>query len=390
MHRQNHRAANYAVVIAIVLTVLLSFAALAVDISYMRLASLQAQNAADAGAHAALVAYRRTSDEDEAREVAMEVLSQNVIVGKTVTIDESTDITFGGWDYDLSEFDSNSAFTNAVKVDVARNSDADDGPINLLVAPIIGYETTDVAASATGAVRSRDVMLVLDTTRSFKDEIEDAKSALLAFLDYMYNDGETAPMDRIGLATFVGAGEIHTELTYVDDNYDDLYDTWEDEVDYCEDLVWDMHHAPEMQDCCGPTTCVYWPSVPYWWTAGTNQSGGLEVASEHLIDNGNPYALKTIVLISDGQPCCWGPGVWPACDTDRTNAGYIEADYAYANDISIFSVSFNYPYNATQSAYMEDLIRGYGSFYETPDQDELPDILQAIAAEIPVALVEVD
>jgi Flp pilus assembly protein TadG len=388
VHRRN-RAANYAVIIAIVLTVLLSFAALAVDISYMRLAALQAQNAADAGAHAALVAYRRTSDEDEARDVAMEVLSQNVIVGTSVTIDENADITFGGWDYELGEFDANAAFTNAVKVDVARDSSMDDGPINLLVAPIIGYDTTDVAASATGAVRSRDVMLVLDTTRSFKDEIADAKSALLAFLDYMYNEGETAPMDRIGLATFVGSGELHTELTYIDSNYSDIYDTWDDEVDYCEDLVWDMHYAAEMPDCCAPTTCTVWPP-PYWWTAGTNQSGGLEVASEHLIDNGNPYALKTIVLISDGQPCCWAPGVIPSCDATRTNAGYIEADYAYANDISIFSVSFNYPHNATQSAYMDDLTRGYGAFYETPDQEELPGILAAIAAEIPIALVEVD
>ena len=382
------RAGNYAVVIAIVLTVLLSFAALAVDVSYMRLAALQAQNAADAGAHAALVAYRRTGDEDEARDVALEVLSQNVIVGTTVSVDSQTDIVFGGWDYETSTFDDSAAFTNAVQVQVRRNSDADDGPINLLVAPIIGFDTTDVQASATGAVRSRDVLLVLDITRSFKDEIGDAKAALLIFLDSMYNDGDTAPMDRIGLATFVGSGAMHTDLTYVDTNYDTLYDTWNDEVDYCEDLVWDMHNAPEMQDCCEPTTCQNWPSVPQWWTAGTNQSGGLDVASNHLIANGNPYALQTIVLISDGQPCCWAPGIWASCDANRTNAGIVEADFAYANDISIFSVSFNYPHNATQSAYMEALIRGYGSFYETPDQEDLPGILEAIAEEIPVALVD--
>ena len=382
------RAGNYAVVIAIVLTVLLSFAALAVDISYMRLAALQAQNAADAGAHAALVAYRRTGDEEEARDVALEVMSQNVIVGTAVSVDAQTDIVFGGWDYDDSSFDSNAAYTNAVQVLVMRDEDSDDGPINLLVAPIIGFDTTNVQASATGAVRSRDVLLVLDTTRSFKDEIGDAKAALLAFLDYMYNEGDTAPKDRIGLATFVGSGAMHTDLTYVDTYYDTLYDTWNDEVDYCEDLIWDNHNAPEMQDCCEPTTCRWWPSVPQWWTAGTNQSGGLEVASDHLIQNGNPYALQTIVLISDGEPCCWSPGAWPSCDANRTAAGIVEADYAYANNISIFSVSFNYPYNATQSAYMEALIRGYGSFYETPDQEELPGILQAIAAEIPVALVQ--
>jgi len=383
------RSGNYAVVVAIVLTVLLSFTALAVDISYMRLAALQAQNAADAGAHAALVAFRRTTDEDEARNVALEVMSQNVITGTAVSVDSTADIVFGGWDYDTSTFDEGAAFTNAVKVEVRRDSDSDDGPINLLVAPLIGYHTTDVQASATGAVRSRDVMLILDITRSFREEIDDAKAALLAFLSYMYNDGETAPMDRIGLATFVGSGAVHTDLTYVADGYGDLYTSWSDEVDYCEDLVWDMHSAPEMQDCCEPTTCINWPSVPYWWTSGTNQSAGLEVASEHLIDAGNPYALKTIVLISDGQPCCWCPGCYStACDTDRANAGLVEADYAYANDISVFSVSFNYPYNATQSAYMQALIRGYGTFYETPDQEELPGILESIASEIPVALVE--
>jgi hypothetical protein len=37
---------------------------------------------------------------------------------------------------------------------------------------------------------------------------------------------------------------------------------------------------------------------------------------------------------------------------------------------------------------MEALVRGHGQFYETPDPNELPEILEEIAQQIPIALVQ--
>ena len=64
------------------------------------------------------------------------------------------------------------------------------------------------------------------------------------------------------------------------------------------------------------------------------------------------------------------------------------ADLAADSSVSIFSVSFNETYNEEQSAYLESLTRGYGTFYETPDASELPSILAEIAASIPISIVQ--
>lgn len=50
---RSKRAGNYTVLMLLLLGVLLGFSALAVDVSLMRLAKTQAQDVADAAAHAA-------------------------------------------------------------------------------------------------------------------------------------------------------------------------------------------------------------------------------------------------------------------------------------------------------------------------------------------------
>ena len=73
---------------------------------------------------------------------------------------------------------------------------------------------------------------------------------------------------------------------------------------------------------------------------------------------------------------------------DAFKRALLAANEAEDNNISIFSVSYNSPFNATQSAYMEALVRGYGAFYETIDSADLPGIMYDIATNVPVALVE--
>jgi len=138
-----------------------------------------------------------------------------------------------------------------------------------------------------------------------------------------------------------------------------------------------------MMDCNVGSDPATW-----YYDSGTHQGAGLEAAINIFLDDSisNPNALKTIVLVSDGKPQCVPSQV--ACDGARAAEGLDWADEAADNGISIFSVSFNDTYNATQSAYMESLIRGYGLFYETPDESELPEILVEIASKIPIALVQ--
>ncbi|MCP4809422.1 MAG: TadE/TadG family protein [Proteobacteria bacterium] len=375
-----HRRGNFAIIVALVFTVLLTFAALAIDVSYIRMARLQAQNAADAGAHAGMVALRDSGDEDEARDIATAVAAQNLVAGKSVTL-EDDNIVFGEWDFYEREF-SEGGTINAISVDVDRSSSTTDGAVNLMIAPLIGWDVASVSANSVGALRYRDTMLVLDITRSFKDEIEDAVEAVQTFLDITYNDGH--PGDRLGLVTFVGAAETYTPIQNVATNYSTLSSDW-DELDYCWDPVWDMNDNTNMQHCCDPAVCPSpWTN---WEQAGTNQGAGLAEAIDQLDEESDIYALKTIVIVSDGQPTCWNTSILPDCDIARAAYGQSMADVAEDNEMSIFSVSFNDPYDPVQSAYMESLIRGYGEFYETPDQEDLPLILEAIAESIPVAIV---
>ena len=135
-------------------------------------------------------------------------------------------------------------------------------------------------------------------------------------------------------------------------------------------------------------SCNEGSSEPWYADSGTNQGSGLSLAVERLTDPSTTEvtALKTIVLISDGKPQCVPEGT--VCDTEVAALGVAAADLAAEASISIFSVSFNETYNEEQSAYLELLTRGYGTFYETPDASELPSILAELAASIPVSIVQ--
>ena len=134
--------------------------------------------------------------------------------------------------------------------------------------------------------------------------------------------------------------------------------------------------------------CSYGQSGTYsYYDSGTNQGSGiLEALNVFFDSDSDVYALKTIVLVSDGRPQCIPSTT--TCDASVALEGLDAADQANDEDVSIYSVSFNETYDASQSAYMESLTRGYGRFYETPNPEDLEAILEEIAASIPIALVE--
>ena len=389
MHGPRHsRRGSYAILVALLLVVLLGFAALAIDMSYIRLARLQAQNAADAGAHAALTELRLTRDQDAARSRAEQIVNLNAIAGDAAVIDPAADVTFGGWDFEGHSFDPDADFVNAVEVVVRREADAPGGSVPLMLARIWGADAADVRSngSSVGALRTREMMIVLDVTGSFRDEIGQAREATLTLLESINSNG--FPADKLGMVTFVGAAELFTALQRVEPNHESIRTQWSD-IDWCNRdyppftlaaFSENFHSAPQMISCNAGSAS--------WTDSGTNQGAGLAVAIEELSDGveTEQTALKTIILISDGKPQCVPEGT--ACDDEVAALGTEQADAASAERISIFSVSFNDTYNETQSRYLESLTRGYGQFYETPNAEELPEILAEIANSIPVSIVQ--
>ena len=385
------RRGNYAILTALVLVVLLGFAALAIDLSYIRLTRLQAQNAADAGAHAALLELRRTQDQDASRLRADQIVSLNVVAGEPAAIEPGADVVFGGWDFDLRSFDPGADYVNAVQVTVRRDAESPAGAIPLMIGRVFDNDSAEARStgSSVGALRSRSLVVVQDITHSFAGEMEQAKTASIALLNLMKEN--SFPGDTTGMITFVGEAEEYSELGQLESEYERLLSEW-DQLDWCRRDYWPyttpsysegFHDAPQMMGCNTGS-----PIARAWQDSGTNHGEGIAVASEVLLDEGRvpTYSLKTIVIISDGKAQCVPEGT--SCDDEVQVFGQEQADLAATEKISIFTVSLNESYDPEQSAYLASLVRGYGQFYETPSAAALPEILEEIASSIPISIVQ--
>jgi hypothetical protein len=368
--------------------------AVAVDTAYVHLVEAQAQAISDAAAHAALVTLRLTGDTEAARATAWQFVNAHQLVGKTADVDPDEDIVFGGWDFSLQEFDADASYVNSVQVTVKKTDESVNGSFSTLMMGMFGtsHRNAQAQSPAVGAMRFREIVIVQDITASFADEIDDARDADLSFLDSIY--AADFPGDRIGMVTFVGAAAELTSLDYVSDNYSAIYSDWS-ALDWCDRSYYPWayygppyyHYAPDMQRCNDGTS--YYLS---YFDAGTSQAAGIDAGVDMLLSSGDDYSTKVILLVSDGKPeCVYGPADDAAeaiCTSDREEDAYDAADWAEENGITIFSVSFNDNGDATQSAVMEALVRGKGEFYETPDSSELSEILEEIASQIPIALVQ--
>ncbi len=413
------RRGNYATIVALLMAVLLGFASFSLDWFRIRAADQQIQYAADAAALAAVIEMTYGGTRGDAIQMADAILEENIVGEERGGI--SGAYTFGQYDWGNPDheaaWNANAVPPNAIRVIAARNNSSGRGEVPLYLAPTFGGpDSAAVVGDAVAAIRAREICLVLDLTGSFLDEMDDARAAVLTFLDIVATQG--SPGDRICMVTFTGGAELYTPLTLVEGNSDDIADTW-DNLDICNfgpehwlkgysgsgwastyaafnaAVPWARDH-PDMLGCnAGNELIPGWPAdgetngagnQPFWWSSGTNQSAGLTTARQTLANSGNDTARKVIVIISDGEPTCVGA---PPCQADRTDNGVFQSQLAQDAKMVVFSVSFNFPFNATQSAYMESLATpGSSYFYETPASEELPTILEAIARTIPTALVQ--
>lgn len=162
----NQRGAT-AVVIAIVITVLIGFVALATDIGYVSVTKNELQNIADAAALAGAgelgnvyqgltydnqqVLYLDDNGVDAIKFTAKDVVGEgkNRAGGKNIIIDDG-DIFINKWP-GTSVHSNDYNQPNAVRVTARRDSSA-NGPISTFFAKIFGIETLDVSADATAAL----------------------------------------------------------------------------------------------------------------------------------------------------------------------------------------------------------------------------------------------
>jgi len=354
--RSNRRAERGAVLVwvALLVVVLLACVALAVDIGFLYVTRAQLQNAADAGALAAMAAIRDGESKTDAREQAVAVAESNEAAGANVQLDPETDVVFGTYSSEEQHFEPGGYFTDATaaKVIARRTGDSPAGPVPLFFAHIFGRSVADVVAEGVAAVGRREVVILQDCTRSFTEEIGDAKAADWALVQAMADQNLAG--DQVGVATFVDRGTERLALSPIPDA---------------------MSAIATAIDGIEATTIV---------GLGTNIAPGFNTARQILRRSDAEDAEKVIVLVSDGMP---NP-------PSRRQPAIAAADSCAREGISIFTVTLTqesggaYGMEGADAEFNAGLVRGFGEAYETPNSEDLVALLVLIARQMPVRLVE--
>jgi Flp pilus assembly protein TadG len=390
----------------------LGFAALAVDMSWLLLADNQAQNAADAAAHAGLIVLRNERDQTQAYDVAESVLGMNTVVGDSVVVDSETTIVFGGWDFGTKTFDPTALYDNAIQVSVARNEGSTQGAVGLLLMPLLGRTTGNVWAQATSALRAREIMVALDISLTWwnyggeTEHFEGARESLLSLLEYAWNDGSPFPGDQLGLVVYTGGAVEYAPMGYVAAEYASWYADWDDEendstqgLERCNSFYypWSTIYKTysfetSMIDCSYPREESADPLYP-----GTDIEGAIDTAAAGLNALGETDALKSIILVAEHSADCESAtlgsmsGTWtysPACNTGAHTLARQASNRAAADDISIYVMSFNQDNIGLHRNRLRSLVKGRGFFAESDDATDLPEMMESIALDIPIALVQ--
>lgn len=178
--RQGRRGA-VAVPVAVGMTVLMGFAALAVDVGMIYSTQAELQRTADAAALAAateLMNFGADGPLVASREAAAEFAARNKVLNAEVGL-ATTDTVFGRAALDSGTgkyaFTATEEFPNAIRVRVRRSDGSPTGPVGLLFANIFGFSHTNMGAQATALLVPRDIVLVMDLSGSHTDDSELAK-----------------------------------------------------------------------------------------------------------------------------------------------------------------------------------------------------------------------
>lgn len=390
--RRVDRRGNYSLLVGSLLFVVVGFAAFSVDVAMITMAELQAQAAADAASHAALIAFRQNNLIPEGNQAADFVISVDHVAMQQAVIEPGYP-QYGQYDFDLRSFTpglSAAGSANAVRVEVSRR---DGNAVQMLLAPLIGYDEADVTAQAITAQQERAIVLVQDMSCSMMDAtttsaVNISRLANQSFLTYLVTHPQEG--DMLGLAMFAQqavrppatgtpAGTATNSFTtlpwaplvLVDGNINLLRDRI--------DGICNTQNATQPCPLSGanhPTTATI--------GSCTNPEPALGQAINELKTKTDDTYFRGIVFMSDGVPNCNASGGTNI--TDATNRAYAQATAAWNEDISIWSILYHN--GEFDPSFMDAMVRGSGFSQISPEAADLPAMYEEVAKSLPTALVE--
>lgn len=406
------RQANYTVLFAVSLAVLLAFGAIAVDTTYSRLAQAQAQDIADAASQAALIVLRQGGDTSAAEDAAARVVQANRVGGKAPQLEA---LAFGTWD----DTDAHPTFTpdddnpNAVRTVVGRTGLHE---VPTLLAFVLGHDSFPVRAFATSASRSFQIVFVLDITGSWGErDFGNARIAVVNALDTL--SASASGIDRVGMSIFTNryaweytpfsaianstvAATVRSEWSVLniaskagtDKNHYDGTD--------CK-----LKTGSSINDFSKPSGGCY-PDMPreYRDESGTDHSTGILLAKQMFEEGTVGASYRAMIVVTDGRPNDLGA----TSGASRQAAGYVETrwneylgpvprtkdDIRYASIEATEDLWQDHQVNTWVVSFIEndwmmpEMVQGDGYFVRTSNSTQLSAILEQIISEMPLAIVE--
>lgn len=359
------------VLVAISMVAILGFAALAIDGGFVHHGHAQLQHAADATALAAIGELRNGETIGTAISNATAIAQSHKVGGDALQFAAGTDLEYGTYDLASQTFSPGTGGLGvaAFKASTRRSSGSASGPLQLFLGNVIGVGTADVETSAVAAIRRRDVLIVQDATWSFYQEFPQAIDADLDLVNSMAG-AMALPGDRVGVMRFSRQAFEHIGLTDLSTNASDV-----------------IHELTTMPVCSSGSAAN--------GCNGTGTADAINLARQIFArDSTGEDAEKVMILLTDGVPCHGELPAGQRVEPIPKQLAVDAADAAEAEGINIFAITLAILGSNTsecfvpQPAFTNSLARGFGIGVDTPNPDDLDDILVSILRQMPVRMVQ--
>jgi Flp pilus assembly protein TadG len=346
------RSGFICVLAAIMMVFLLAMVAFAVDIGYLCVVKTQTQAVADAAALAGARGLATSTAQVQANAIACAKL--NTANGKVVNLVNSN-IVVGTWNPTTLTFTaaSGSSTNNAVQVTVPLTA-SNGNPVSLFFARALGDTSANVSSTSIAGGGRWDVVIAIDRTSSFQDDLSTAVSGIQNVLTAM---NTYSPQSYLGVTTFNGKSYTNAAMQQVGTNYSTL-----------------QADIAAIQDCAfGGPAC-----------SGSDLAAGMAGGIALFSSSGySPPSgtRKAIIFVSDGAANVTSQCVNSMLNDTQDNAlAASEAAAAYSSKgISVFSLLYYHGSdNSTDINAMKALIQGQGTYIQEADPSLLAGDLQSI------------
>jgi Ca-activated chloride channel homolog len=363
------------VLVAIVLPVIALMAAFAIDVAWMQLVNTELRTATDAAARAGAKTLSLTQSQDSARAAAIDAASRNRVAGQSMRIG-GDDVAFGrseqpspGARFQFTP--ANAGVINAIKVDGRRTNGSVAGPVDLFFARVVGVDHYEPRQTATSTILERDICLVIDRSGSMglnlsvvgdrngqncgplraNTRFAALDAAIVAFLEEIEL---TFPEEQVALASYSSEFRLGCSGGNL------AFDTADIRAPLTRDYSLIRGEMTEfMTGGIGGSTAI-----------GEGLRQGIAAITS---DRARPFAVKTIVLMTDGLH---NTGVEPV----------VIAREAAAQGLTVHTISFG---AGADQIRMRQVARiTGGEHFHADNAGDLSAVFREIARTLPVLLTE--